>query len=299
MINHEQSTVIYVQKVDIMEFTSEQRDMAKRLSYGAKLFQSCYLKDSSFREQFTNNYQALACFLEYYAYARQGAAPAYPIIALKALKNRFDERMSSVTVADAMIIWKNYQEIARNKFGNLGVNPTRNPMSSDNGLLKVIVNNNITNLATHVRSLIQNKQTKQAHNLITDIRGIGTKIASLYLRDIAYFSKLHEEEIEDQRYLQPVDTWIEQTLSIIFGGAKPRSLKKKQEMIVELCHSAGISSIAFNQGAWILGSQVTGDYSTFKQLAKGQNAKEIIQKHIEERRIYVFEAEHWLEHWPE
>ena len=298
MINHEQPTTIYMQKVDMMEFTSEQLEMAKRLSYGAKLFQSCYLKDSSFREQFRNNYQALACFLEFYAYARQGAAPAYPIIALKALRNRFNERMSSVTVADAIIVWKNYQEIARNEFGNLRVNQTHNPMSSDNGLLKVIVNNNITNLATHVRSLIQNKQTKQAHNLITDIRGIGTKISSLYLRDIAYFGKLHEEEIEDQHYLQPVDTWIEQTLSIIFSDAKPRSLKKKQEMIVELCHSAGISSIAFNQGAWILGSQVTGDFSTFKQLAQGQSAEAIIQKHIEERRRYVSEAEHWLQHWP-
>lgn len=282
-----------------MEFTSEQRDMAKRLSYGAVLFQSYYHKDSSFREQFRNNYQTLVCFLENYAYERQGAAPAYPKIAMRALGKRFGQRISSVTVEDATIIWKSYQEIARNEFSNLRVNRTHNPMSSDNGLLKVMVRNNITNLATHTRNLIQNKQTKQAYKLITDIRGIGTKIASLYLRDITYLSRLPEEEIEDQRYLQPVDTWIEQTLSIIFGGAKPRSLKKKQEIIVALCHAAGVSPIAFSQGAWMLGSRLAGDYSTFKQLAKGQNAKAIIQRHIEERRIYVSEAEHWLENWPE
>ena len=282
-----------------MEVTSEQRDMAKRLSYGAVLFQSYYHKDSLFREQFRNNYQALVCFLVNYAYERQGAAPAYPKIAIKALRKRFGQIISSVTVEDATIIWKSYQEIARNEFSNLRVNWTHNPMSSDNGLLKIMVANSITNPATHVRNLIQRNQTKQAHKLITDIRGIGTKIASLYLRDIAYLSRLPEEEIEDQRYLQPVDTWIEQTLSIVFGGAKPRSLKKKQEMIVELCHTARVSPIAFSQGAWMLGSRVAGDYSTFKQLAKGQNAKTIIQKHIEERRIYVSEAEHWLQYWPE
>ena len=286
-------------KVNGMEFASVQKEMAKRLSYGASLFQSYYHKNPSFHEQFSNNYQALACFLENYAYERQGAAPAYPKIAMKALRKRFDQRTSSVTVEDATAIWKSYQEIAKNEFSNLRVNQTHNPMSSDNGLLKVMVRNNITNLATHVRNLIQSKQTKQAHKLITNIRGIGTKIASLYLRDIVYLSKLPEEEIEDQRYLQPVDTWIEQTLSIVFGVAKPRSVKKKQEIIVELCHNARVSPIAFSQGAWMLGSQVAGDYSTFKQLAKGQNAKAIIQKHIEERRRYVAKAELWLRHWPE
>lgn len=281
-----------------MEFTSEQKKMAKRLSYGASLFQSYYYKDSSFHEQFRNNYQALACFLENYAYERQGAAPAYPKIAMRAFRRRFGQKISSVTSEDATIIWSSYKEIARNEYNSLSVNPTHNPMSSDNGLLKVMVSNNIANLATHARNLIQHRQTEEAHKLIADIRGIGTKIASLYLRDIAYLGELSEEEIEDQRYLQPVDTWIEQTLSIVIGAAKPSSLKEKQEMIVRLCHSAEVSPIAFSQGAWMLGSRVAGDYLTFEQLAKGQNAEAIIQKHIEERRRYVSEAEHWLQHWP-
>jgi hypothetical protein len=282
-----------------MEFTSEQKEITKRLSYGSNLFRSYFYKDDSFKGQFEDNHQALICFFENYAYQRQGAAPAYSEIAVKSLKNRFSRGARSVTIADAKEVWKDYQEIARNEYNNLGVNRTHNPMCSDNGLLTVMAKKNITNLASHIKSLIQNNQTKEAHELVDDIRGIGPKIASLYLRDIAYLGRIPENRIKDQYCLQPVDTWIEQTLSIIFGDRKPKVLRKKQEMIVNLCEIANVSPIAFSQGAWMLGSQVAGDFSTFQQLAKGRNAKAIIKEHIEERKRYVSDAEHWLMHWPE
>ncbi len=281
-----------------MEFTPEQKRIVQRLSYGAGLFRSYYHRDSSFSQQFGDNYQALICFLENYAYERQGAAPAYPRIAVKALRNRFRRGIRSVSVEDAEAVWEDYQEIAKDEFNNLSVNKTHNPMSSDNGLLRVMATHNISNLAVHVEGLLRQRKTKTAHGLIHSIRGIGTKIASLYIRDIAYLGKLSEEEIEDQYYLQPVDTWIEQALSIILGNAKPKALREEQEIIVELCIEAKVSPIAFSQGAWILGSQVAGDYSTFEQLAKGQNARAIIEEHIRERESYVLHAERWIKDWP-
>lgn len=282
-----------------MEFTSEQKRIAKRLSYGADLFRSYFYRDTSFTEQFEDNYQALVCFFKHYAHERQGAAPAYSKIAIKALKNRFGHSLRSLTVTDAEEVWKDYREIAQNEFNNLKVNRTHNPMRSDRGLLRVMANKDITNLASRAKSLIQNKQTKEAHELVTSIRGIGTKIASLYLRDIVYLGRIPEREIKDQYYLQPIDTWIEQTLSIIFGDIKPTVLKKKQEIIVKLCEIANVSPIAFSQGAWMFGSQIAGDYSTFQQLAKGQNAKALVEKHIEEKKRYVSDAERWLQRWPE
>jgi len=282
-----------------MDFTLEQKAIAKRLSYGANLFRSYFYRDTSFVEQFEDNYQALVCFFRHYAYERQGAAPAYSKIALKVLKNKFDHSPRSLALVDAVEVWKDYQEIARKEFNNLKVNKTHNPMRSDSGLIRVMANIHIVNLATHVKSLIQNKQTTEAHKLVTSIRGIGTKIASLYLRDIAYLGKLPEKEIEDQHYLQPVDTWIEQTLSIIFRNAKPKALKKRQEIIVTLCDAAKVSPISFSQGAWMLGSQVAGDYATFQQLATGQNARAIIEEHVRERKRYVSDAERWLQDLPE
>lgn len=278
-----------------MEFTEEQKEMAIRLSWGAGLFQSYFYGDTSFTEQFKDNFQALVCFFDYYAYSRQGAPSAYPKIAIKALQNKFMSGVKSITIADAKEVWRNYQEIARNEYNNLGVNRKLNPMHSDKGILTKMAKENIVNLASHVKSLIQNNQTKEAHEFVDDIRGIGTKIASLYLRDIAYLGKIPENTIKDSYYLQPVDTWIEQAISIIFGQGKPRILRKKQEMIVKLCETANVSPIAFNQGAWVLGRQVADDYSTFKQITRGQNVRAIIKEHIEEKKRYVLDVERLLQ----
>jgi len=71
----------------------------------------------------------------------------------------------------------------------------------------VMAQRKIINLASHVKGLIKSNQTEQAYRLLIGIRGIGAKIASLYLRDIAYNGELVESRVKDQRYLQPVDTW--------------------------------------------------------------------------------------------
>ena len=128
-----------------MEFTSEQKGIVQRLSYGAGLFRSYYYRTPSFSRQFEDSYQALVCFFENYAYARQGAAPAYPKIAVKSLRNRFNHSIEHITIVDAKEVWKDYKEIAKIEFNNLSVNRTHNPMSSDNGLLKVMADRNIAN----------------------------------------------------------------------------------------------------------------------------------------------------------
>ena len=282
-----------------MEFTANQIKIAKRLSYGAKLFKSYFFSKSLFEEQFKDGYKALVCFVENYAYERQGAASAYSEIAKKAIKKQFDGSVKSVTFTDAKEAWKHYQEIAKSEYNSLGVNPSLNPMNSDGGILAVMAKGNIINLASYVKGLIQSNQTKQAYRLLTGIRGIGPKIASLYLRDITYNGKLAESEIKDQRYLQPIDTWIDQALKIIFRNKKPKALKEKQEIIVKLCKAAKVSPISFNQGAWVLGSKIAGDFKTFQQIAEGHNVKQIISEHIKDEKSYIHELERLLQNWPE
>lgn len=283
-----------------MEFTSKQIKIAKRLSYGANLFRRYFFRDALFSKQFDDGYKALLCFVKHYAYERQGAPTAsYTKIAKRAIENQFNGSIKSVILTDAKETWKYYLEIAKKEYNNLGVNETHNPMKSDSGVLRVMANRNIINIASYVKGLIQNNQTKEAHRLLTSIRGVGTKIASLYLRDIAYLGKLPESRIKEQYYLQPVDTWIEQTLSIVFGNENPRVLREKQERIVDLCKAANVSPIAFNQGAWVLGSQISGDYKTFQKIAEGKDVKSIITEHIEEEKNYVSELERLLQNWAE
>ena len=75
---------------------------------------------------------------------------------------------------------------------------------------------------------------------------------------------------------------------MLFNSNVPKKLEEKQRLIVELSKKAGISSIAFNQGAWVLGSQIAGEFETFeKALTEKGVMREIIEKHIKEKEKYL------------
>jgi hypothetical protein len=275
-----------------LDFESRQIQVAKRLAAFASVYQNAYINDAYFTNQFENNYIALECFLENYAYERQGRAQAYPEIAKQTIKKVFQGRLETVSSNQSVKAWAIYSEIAPRDYNGLRTNPSHNPMNSDNGVLTAMARQRISNIANHVRVLIKDGNTKTAHTFIDDIRGIGTKIASFYLRDIAYWGGLDESQIRDQFYLQPLDTWLDQTYSILMKPKKRATLEEKQKTLVELCEQAGCSPIAFNQGAWIVGSQIAGEYGTFKKIAFGEaESKKSIKSYLEEQRSFISEIE--------
>lgn len=83
-------------------FESKQIEIAKRLASGATIYQNAFLNKTDFRKQFTDGYIALACFLKNYAYERQGAASAYPDIAVRTIEEIFDRKMQLATIADSL-----------------------------------------------------------------------------------------------------------------------------------------------------------------------------------------------------
>ena len=281
-----------------MPFTEEQIEIAKKLCLGATIYCNYHLRNAIHRNQFKDSHQALVCFVQNYAYERQGSAAAYPVIAEKSIEKVLSNRIGLIDLNDAKRVWKIYKEIAKNEFNNLKINATHNPLNSDNGILTTMVNEQIKNLAVYVRDMIQNGNTRKVHKLLVNVRGIGTKITSFYMRDIVYLGGLDELKIKDAHYLQPIDTWLEQTLSIILEDV-PKKLEEKQRTIVELCKEADVSQIAFNQGAWVLGSQIAGNFSSFREILKGRNAKSIIQKRIKEREEYLSEMRRLLRNWPD
>ncbi len=86
------------------------------------------------------------------------------------------------------------------------------------------------------------------------IRSVGTKIASLYLRDLVVILGL-ENTIDDdnQVFLQPVDTWVRQVTKEI-GLPETEDEMKLRKMIIERCRQADQSAIKFNEGAWYVGA---------------------------------------------
>lgn len=307
-----------------MQFDKSQINIAKLLKKVSPIYQNCYLhNDMKLREQFDGGYKALVCFLENYAYERQGSAAAYPKIALKCVSNIYQNGYNwrVPTKDDAKKIWENYKDIAKKEFnliekdkktGNekVKVNELRNPMYKEEGVIDKLASNNISNIAIYIRDLISNGNTDKAYDFIKSICGIGEKISSFYLRDIVYLTSLDEKNISDLHLLQPIDTWIEQTLKIIFASNEELSIelseydiktntkyrKKYQKLIVDLSKKSGISSISFNQGAWVLGSQIAGEFETFKKALTNYDfaAQKIIEHHIKEKEEYLREVKNVL-----
>ena len=299
-----------------MRFKKSQIKAAKLFEKVSFIYKNYFLRDTIFRDQFKDDYKALVCFLKNYAYERQGSPKAYSEIAIECISKYKSEKGWKVfSKEDAEVLWNWYKDIAKEEFnliekktGNekVKVNELRNPMSKKGGIIDKLSSENIPNLAIYIRDLISKGNTRDAHYFfvgkesksksIRGIRGIGEKISSFYLRDIAYLAGLDEKNISDLYLLQPIDTWIEQTLKILFNSDAPQGLKDKQELIVDLCKESGVSSISFNQGAWVLGSQIAGEFKKFNRILNDYAfAQKVIENHIKDKKEYLREVKNVLD----
>ena len=276
----------------------DQKKAVQLLAAVSSIYTKHFLSNNMFKDQFDNGYQALVCFLESYAHERQGAAAAYPKIACKCIERIFPQKGINIIAknTDAERAWEEYERIAREEYhlmnddGTAKVNQKVNPLNKHRGVLNILASENIPipNIAKHVRDRIKTGNTVEVYNFIKSIRGVGEKISSFYLRDIAYLAKIDEKTIEQLHLLQPIDTWLDQAHNILFNSEAYVKLEKKQKDILKLCEKAEVSSISFNQGAWFFGSQIAGEFNTFKKALNDFDfAKQRLDKHLEQQKEYV------------
>ena len=267
-------------------------EIAKNIVSFAGLFRASYeLKKPK------DAISALLKFVNSYAYERQGSARAYRTISTRVINEIFGDNILNITQNDVNSAWRLYKQIAKDDYGSLKLNETHNPLKSDGGVLRRLAEKSEKNIYGYVTRLLQREGVEQAYSFIYSIRGVGPKITSLYLRDIAYL------ELDSAKHchflLQPIDTWLDQAIEIILKHTwekTPKSTSDKQKLVVELCRNANCSPIDFNQGAWIAGSVVAQDYGTFKDVIEDkEKAKSIIQHRIEEREELIVAMKRWLE----
>ena len=125
--------------------------------------------------------------------------------------------------------------------------------------LKFIKNLNDYNITSYViKKLKENEQ--EVYNNLKNIRFIGDKIATLYLREICWMFNI---KIKNPMLIFPIDTWVKQIinrLKILDG--KILSLKelkkvkdsKIKERAIEICLQNNIDPIKFNAGVWYIGT---------------------------------------------
>lgn len=98
------------------------------------------------------------------------------------------------------------------------------------------------------------------HKLIDSIKGVGSKIASLYVRDM----RMLYEKLPDAKHLSdrlthkemllvyPIDTWVRKISKQLTLDTE--DMNKVEIQIMDKCDKFGVSALFVNNGIWYLGS---------------------------------------------
>ena len=116
------------------------------------------------------------------------------------------------------------------------------------------VKNKDKNITNYFIEKIKNGKVKECYDNLTGIKFIGPKIASFYLRNLAYVHNISEISDENLKYFFPMDTWIRQVCQKV-GIIDNNKLKEftVREKIISKCSDNEINPLIFNQGCWVIG----------------------------------------------
>ncbi len=178
----------------------------------------------------TDIWDSLAIFLEGYAFERQGRKPDYSHAAVDALLGYKREHNGNMSNNIAEDIWSQFSRLLNNK-KQKKLNEQNNPLcpqgtnytkkykteesrdytTSKPSIMKVVFDDMAPQRLSFT-NYFRNKITEDiqdAHKSLKTIQGIGDKIASLFLRDLAYIMEINLSETQNNRHLlQPIDIWV-------------------------------------------------------------------------------------------
>jgi len=215
----------------------------------------------------TNIWDSLAVFLEGYAFERQGRRPDYFFAATDSL---FECRQENNTLTYKTVerLWQSFSQ----RLNNTNLNPKNNPLypssnpnniqgiGNSRSLLEIILNNQLqqASFVNHLRFMIErNNNVKQAFELMNQIRGIGPKIASLFLRDVVITYEVDLANVQNRYLLQPIDIWVQRTISH-FTNIPGNQKQVIAEWIVKTSIQYHINPELVNMGVWFFCSTIIG-----------------------------------------
>jgi hypothetical protein len=183
------------------EMASEERgNWLRFFASVAPAFQSRFVEPLWSRYPHTERepWQSLGVFLEGYAFEHQGRDPSFGHAAGQLMEELQSEPLAGVAASE---VWKRFRKKFPNKSRSAGFNPKINPLApkgepyerSKTKKPSVIefVQKKIESepLAAWAKGGLP-KETEKIHGMLCGINGVGPKIASLFLRDVAVLFRL-------------------------------------------------------------------------------------------------------------
>lgn len=265
-------------------------DLAIRDSIVPSLSRALGLKDrhtfDSVRAGFEDPFRCLRAFYSHYAFSRRGKdREVLSSAAVEALQRccRSHSIEELLSQDDGSLIWKQFEEICVER-------QHRNSEQLNRGLVQGMLDlaqevyriDGLGSIACWVVSGIHRNSHIEAQFLrIVDIRGVGPKNTSAFLRDVVLLNDLEDNlDYANRLYIQPIDRWIRLLAEMIITEPHPADLADwvVAGKIAKYCRHAGVSGIRFNIGGSFFGSREAREVTRFPDCideAIRQNALEI------------------------
>jgi 3-methyladenine DNA glycosylase/8-oxoguanine DNA glycosylase len=141
------------------------------------------------------------------------------------------------------------------------------------------------NIVCWAEEMLRAGDVRPVHELLISINGVGAKIASLFLRDVAWACEIRPTQ--SRELFQPVDMWVRR---YVHHWEQNDELEDPAcaHWIVERASEAAVSPERVNAGMWYFGARVAGDELTLTQLIDDAEAMRIaVEKHVNEMAAQV------------
>lgn len=260
------------------------------------LFQAFYQEPlwNKYGDHLENSIDAARIFLEGYAFEHQGRSIAFPHAAIEIIK-----KLEKTQNEDdfQLTVWNDFSNLLENRRLNCRINPLYHrcwkncrlhATNSCDCIWCILNSENI--VAISIQDL-KKGQTKNAFERLRKIRGVGSKISSLFLRDITIkYNLANSIPVEDRWLLQPIDIWVQRIVQSL-NIPKEKDSKKIAEWIVDCCNEHNIDPEQCNQGMWYFAARIAGSKIRLdKSLQDMAYAETLLKEHITALKATVLVA---------
>ncbi|MCW5942936.1 MAG: hypothetical protein KIS66_11935 [Fimbriimonadaceae bacterium] len=233
----------------------------------AKATRAFEVKLDEVAERMMNPYLCLRAVFAHYAFARRGKDRfELSELALMAMDATFDNvtYKQFLKKDDAVELWENFKAICHKRRRKAMEQLNRGIIQGLAELAQEIYKQDgVGSIAGWVVDGIEKTEGRVEPQFLrmVDVRGVGPKLASVFLRDVVYMFGL-EDSVEpmDLLYIQPIDKWLR-----LIGPYIAAEVSEKTAdwvlagKLVKYTRRAEVSGIRFNMGATYFGMREVKD----------------------------------------
>jgi hypothetical protein len=231
---------------------------------------------------------SLRLFLQMYAFERQGRSPDYSFAAVDAID---ENRSAPLERASIRSVWNSFRRrlrdlnYANNPLCPKGTKYSRNyrKQKRSTKVTKLSVVQFAIKLERPLvkwaRDCLEHNIPSQAHGQLCSINGVGNKIASFFLRDVASTFRL--APTCDRHLLQPIDIWVRFVVHRLCKTDKLDDTECANWIVAKSSKPE-----CMNQGIWYFCANVaqSSRYMVSRALQEPRLFDELVNRHLDELR---------------